>query len=69
MSNFSFLRGASDPVDLVLTAHLLGYDAIGIADRNTMAGTVRGHGEAATVGLRGVIGCRLALLDAPSLLA
>ncbi len=69
VSNFSFLRGASDPVDLVLTAHLLGYDAIGIADRNTMAGTVRVHGEAATVGLRPVIGCRLDLLDAPSLLA
>ncbi|MDF1720786.1 MAG: error-prone DNA polymerase [Minwuia sp.] len=69
VSNFSFLRGASDPVDLVLTAHLLGYDAMGIADRNTMAGTVRVHGEAATAGLRPVIGCRLDLLDAPSLLA
>ncbi|WP_281017494.1 MULTISPECIES: error-prone DNA polymerase [unclassified Minwuia] len=69
VSNFSFLRGASDPVDLVLTAHLLGYDAMGIADRNSMAGTVRVHGEAATAGLRPVIGCRLDLLDAPSLLA
>ena len=69
VSSFSFLRGASDPVDLVLTAHLLGYDAMGIADRNSMAGTVRVHGEAATAGLRPVIGCRLDLMDAPSLLA
>ncbi|TCD15908.1 error-prone DNA polymerase [Oricola cellulosilytica] len=68
-TNFSFLRGASDPVDLVLTAHLLGYDALGIADRNTMAGTVRLHTEASTAGMRPVIGCRLDLLDAPSLYA
>ncbi len=32
-SCFSFLRGASDPVDLVLSAFGMGYDAIGIADR------------------------------------
>ncbi|MEQ8403436.1 MAG: PHP domain-containing protein, partial [Roseitalea porphyridii] len=68
-SNFSFLRGASDAVDLVLTAHALGYDALGIADRNTMAGVVRLHGEARTARMRPVIGCRLDLVDAPSLLA
>ena len=37
-SPFSFLRGASDAIELVLTALPLGYDAIGIADRNTLAG-------------------------------
>ena len=47
-SCFSFLRGASDAVDLVLTAFGLGYDMIGIADRNTLAGVVRLHGEAKT---------------------
>src|SRR5688500_16180206 len=36
ISCFSFLRGASDAVDLTLTARALGYDAIGIADANTM---------------------------------
>ena len=36
VSCFSFLRGASDAVDLVLQARALGYDAIGIADANTM---------------------------------
>src|SRR4051794_6103350 len=42
-SPFSFLRGASDAIELVTAALLLGYDAIGIADRNTLAGVVRMH--------------------------
>ena len=41
VSCFSFLRGASDAVDLVLAARSLGYDALGIADANSMAGVVR----------------------------
>ena len=40
-SNFSFLRGASPPQDLVLSALLLGHTGLGIADRNTVAGVVR----------------------------
>ena len=40
VSCFSFLRGASDAVDLVTTARAHGYDAIGIADANSMAGVV-----------------------------
>ncbi len=40
-SNFSFLRGASHPQELVLTALLLGHSGLGIADRNTLAGVVR----------------------------
>ena len=68
-TSFSFLRGASDPIDLVTTAHALGYDALGIADRNTMAGVVRLHGEATTAKITPVIGCRLDLTDAPSLYA
>ena len=43
VSCFSFLRGASDAVDLVMTAHSHGYDAIGIADANSFAGAVRIH--------------------------
>ena len=42
-SDFSFLRGASHPQDLVLTALLLGHAGLGIADRNTVAGVVRAH--------------------------
>ena len=59
VSCFSFLRGASDAVDLVLAAHAAGYDAIGIADVNSMAGVVRIHTEAKTLKLRPVIGCRI----------
>ena len=58
VSCFSFLRGASDAVDLVMTACSHGYDAIGIADANTMAGVVRVHTEAQTLKLRPVIGWR-----------
>jgi len=68
-SPFSFLRGASDAIELVLTALGQGYDAIGIADRNTLAGVVRMHSAAKEAGLRPLIGCRLDLTDAPSLLA
>ncbi|MDO9416870.1 error-prone DNA polymerase [Pararhizobium sp.] len=42
-SNFSFLRGASHPGELVLQARALGHPGIGIADRNTLAGVVRAH--------------------------
>ena len=68
-SPFSFLRGASDAIELVQTALALGYDAIGIADRNTLAGVVRMHSACDAVGLKPLIGCRLDLKDAPSLLA
>ncbi|PZQ10379.1 MAG: error-prone DNA polymerase [Ancylobacter novellus] len=42
-TNFSFLRGASHPQHMVLTALLLGQAGIGIADRNTVAGVVRAY--------------------------
>ncbi|HOA38945.1 MAG TPA: PHP domain-containing protein, partial [Flavihumibacter sp.] len=42
-SNFSFLRGASHPEEMVDTAADLGYRALAITDRNSMAGIVRGH--------------------------
>ena len=68
-SCFSFLRGASDAVDLVLTARALGYDAIGIADVNSMAGVVRLHSEAETLRLRPVIGCRIETVEGLAFLA
>jgi error-prone DNA polymerase len=68
-SPFSFLRGASDANALVLRALALGMDAIGITDRNTLAGVVRMHSAANAVGIKPLIGCRLDLTDAPSLLA
>jgi error-prone DNA polymerase len=42
-TNFSFLRGASHPSDMVAEAMALGYTAIGIADRNSVAGVVRAY--------------------------
>ena len=68
-SPFSFLRGASDSIELVLTGLEMGMDSIGIADRNTLAGVVRMHSAAKGAGMRPLIGCRLDPVDAPSLLA
>ncbi|UWR11706.1 error-prone DNA polymerase [Sulfitobacter mediterraneus] len=68
-SCFSFLRAASDAVDLTATANLLGYDAMGIADHNTLAGVVRIHTEAQKAKLRPLIGTRLVLLCGTELLA
>jgi error-prone DNA polymerase len=68
-TNFSFLRGAAHPAELVLTAAALGHGAIAIADHNSLAGVVRAHQAAKEVDIRLVIGCRLDLGDGPSLLA
>ena len=67
-TNFSFLRGASHPDELVVTAAALGHLAIAITDYNSLAGIVRAHHAAKQVGLRLVIGCRLDLRDGTSLL-
>src|SRR5947209_2565527 len=67
-TNFSFLRGASHPQELALTAAALGHAAIAVTDRNTLAGVVRAHAAAEEAGIRCVVGARLGLQDAPSLL-
>src|SRR5690348_5781616 len=67
-TNFSFLRGAAHPDELVLTAAALGHAAIAITDRNSFAGIVRAHHAAKQVGIRLVVGCRLDLSDGASLL-
>src|SRR5437763_624299 len=63
-SPFSFLRGASDAIELVLRALELGMDSLGIADRNTLAGVVRMHSACKDAGLKPLIGCRLDLTEA-----
>lgn len=68
-SNFSFLRGASHPHELVVQAAEYGYKSIAITDRNTFAGIVRAHVAAKKVGIRIIPACRLDLMDGPSLLA
>ena len=42
-TNFSFLRGASHPEEMVAQAAALGPAGVGIADRNSLAGVVRAH--------------------------
>jgi error-prone DNA polymerase len=68
-SNFSFLRGASHPEELMEYAAGLGYKALAITDCNTLAGIVRAHVAAKKAGIRLIVGCRLDLLNGPSLLA
>jgi error-prone DNA polymerase len=67
-TNFSFLRGASHPDELVVTAAALAHQAIAITDHNSLAGIVRAHHAAKEVGIRLVVGCRLDLRDGTSLL-
>ena len=75
MTNFSFLRGASHPEEMVARAAELGLAGIGIADRNTLAGVVRAHtfareNKAAIEAMRVVPGARLAFDDGtPDVLA
>lgn len=68
-TNFSFLRGASHPEELVEYAATLGHNAIAITDRNTLAGIVRAHVAAKKAGIRIIPGARLDLLNGPSLIA
>ncbi len=72
-TNFSFLQGGSHPQELALQAAALCYEAIGVTDRNTLAGIVRAYDGCNQVKdrlapIRLIVGCRLDLQDAPSLL-
>jgi len=68
-SNFSFLRGASHPEELVEQANIYGYKKIAITDRNTLAGIVRAYAAAKDKAIELIPACRLDLIDGPSLLA
>ncbi|ODN71757.1 Error-prone DNA polymerase [Methylobrevis pamukkalensis] len=67
-TNFSFLRGASHPDELFRHAAALGIPALGVCDRNTLAGLVRAFVAAQESGVRLVAGCRLDLEDGCSIL-
>jgi error-prone DNA polymerase len=67
-SNYSFLRGASHVEELLAQARMLGHDALGLTDRNTLAGIARAHLRAGEAGMRLVVGCRLDLRDSLSVL-
>ena len=67
-TNFSFLRGGSHPHELVTEAKQQGLAALAVTDRNTLAGVVRAHTAAKKVDLKLIVGARLDLIDAPSLI-
>ncbi len=68
-TNFSFLRGASHPDELVAAAAELKLAAIGIADRNSFAGMVRAYDEAGKRQIKLLVGTRLVTFDGFEVLA
>src|SRR6478752_5727264 len=67
-TNFSFLEGASHPDELVKRAAELGYAALAITDRNSLAGVVRAHVAARETGLKLLIGAEITPVDGPAVL-
>jgi len=67
-THFSFLRGASSAEELFSAAALLGIKALGVTDRNSLAGMVRAHEASKVTGVRLIVGCRLDLQCGTSLL-
>ena len=63
LSNYSFLRGASHPAELVERAAALGYAALALTDECSLAGVVRAHVAASEAGLALVIGAEICLDD------
>jgi error-prone DNA polymerase len=61
LSNFTFLRGASHPQELVERAHTLGYSAIAITDECSVAGVVRAHMAAKLLEIKLLIGAEFRL--------
>ncbi|PZU12505.1 MAG: error-prone DNA polymerase [Sphingobium sp.] len=67
-TNFSFLRGASHPHEMVRQAECLGMTGLGIADRNSVAGVVRAHQALKDISplgasMRLIVGARLVFTD------
>jgi error-prone DNA polymerase len=63
-TNFSFLEGASHPDELVVRAKELGYVALAVTDRESLAGVVRAHTAAKEAGLKLIIGAEVYPVDA-----
>ena len=61
LSNFTFLRGASHPQELVAQAAALGYRALALTDECSLSGVVRAHVAAKEHGLHLIIGAELRL--------
>jgi len=61
VSNFTFLRGASRPEELVERAQALGYQALALTDECSMAGVVRAHVAAKAAGLPLLLGAQFGI--------
>ena len=69
ISNFTFLRGASHPEELVSEAKARGYAALALTDECSLAGIVRAHAAAKTHGFRLIVGAEFRLTDGPRFVA
>ena len=70
LTNFTFLRGASHPEEMVATAARLGYEALAITDECSMSGIVRAHMAAREYGLKKlIVGAELRLTEGIRLVA
>ncbi|MEN7341941.1 MAG: error-prone DNA polymerase [Pseudomonadota bacterium] len=67
LSNFTFLRGASHPEEMVTQAAALGYKAIAITDECSLSGIVRAHGAAKSHDIKLICGAEFQLDDGPKL--
>jgi error-prone DNA polymerase len=67
VSNFTFLRGASHPEELIARAAVLGYTALALTDECSLAGVVRAHVAARAHRIRLLVGSELKLADGPCL--
>ena len=63
LTNYSFLQGASHPDELVQRAFDLGYRALAITDRHSLAGVVRAHATAKPLGLKLMMGTEITPQD------
>ncbi len=66
LSNFSFLKGASHPEELVKRAAELGYHSLAITDECTLAGIVRAHVATREHPVKLIVGCEIMLTEQPA---
>lgn len=67
LTNFTFLRGASHPEEIVKQAAALGYDAVAITDECSLSGIVRAHTAAKAANIKLICGAEFNLDDGPKL--
>ncbi len=68
LSNFSFLRGASHPDELIARAAALNYRALAITDECSVSGVVRAHEAARDTPIKLIIGSEFQLADGPKII-